>query len=162
MILFIMRTHIILRFRIKLSCATFCITPTLAISFFDGFLRHRDDWGLQPNYVEIKKEIESLGYQIDNKGIIYDGNEPYSYFGSRKSVINDLSPAATFIAYNYNSPVDKKVFEKEAKRLIREVEQECGWMYETWHPHCNDPNRVKGKINYTVWSDVFLCPKLWV
>ncbi len=32
-------------------------------------------------------------------------------------------------------------------------------MYETWHPHCDDPNRVKGKINYTVWSDVFRCPQ---
>jgi len=32
-------------------------------------------------------------------------------------------------------------------------------MYETWHPHCDDPNRIKGKINYTVWSDVFVCPQ---
>ena len=31
-------------------------------------------------------------------------------------------------------------------------------MYETWHPNAADPNRIKGKINYTVWSDVFLCP----
>ena len=31
-------------------------------------------------------------------------------------------------------------------------------MYETWHPHCDDPNRVKARINYTVWSEVFACP----
>jgi hypothetical protein len=73
-------------------------------------------------------------------------------------VLNDLSPAATFIAYNYNTPVDAAAFEREAKRILKEVEQECGWMYETWHPHCDDPNRIKGKINYTVWSDVFVCP----
>jgi hypothetical protein len=73
----------------------------------------------------------------------------------RKAVLCDLSPAATFIAYNYNTPVDVPAFEREAKRILQEVERECGWMYETWHPHCDDPNRVKGRINYTVWSDVF-------
>lgn len=31
-------------------------------------------------------------------------------------------------------------------------------MYETWHPNAADPNRIKGKINYIVWSDVLLCP----
>jgi hypothetical protein len=54
--------------------------------------------------------------------------------------------------------VDAHAFEREAKRILKEVEAECGWMYETWHPHCDDPNRSKGKINYTVWSDVFSCP----
>ena len=69
-------------------------------------------------------------------------------------MLNDLSPAATFIAYNYNTPVDVKAFEKEAKRILAEVEKECGWMYETKHTD----GRV-GKINYTVWSDVFVCPE---
>ncbi|MEJ5198961.1 MAG: hypothetical protein WHX53_08565 [Anaerolineae bacterium] len=30
----------------------------------------------------------------------------------------DLSPAATFIAYNYNTPVDVAAFEAEAKRIL--------------------------------------------
>jgi DNA modification methylase len=76
----------------------------------------------------------------------------------RRAILVDLSPAATFIAYNYNTPVDTAAFEREAKRILREVEAECGWMYETWHPHCDHHNRVKGRINYTVWSDVFVCP----
>ncbi len=42
-------------------------------------------------------------------------------------------PAATFIAYNYNTSVDVAAFEAEAKRILAEVEAECGWMYETWH-----------------------------
>lgn len=71
----------------------------------------------------------------------------------RKAILCDLSPAATFIAYNYNTPVDVKAFEKEAKRILDEVEKECGWMYETKH---SDGRR--GRINYTVWSDVFICP----
>ncbi len=86
-------------------------------------------------------------------------DQPISRLGPRKAILNDLSPAATFIAYNYNTPVDAAAFEREAKRILQEVEQECGWMYETWHPHCDDPNRVKARINYTVWSDVFLCPQ---
>ena len=44
---------------------------------------------------------------------------------------NDLSPAATFIACNYNSPVDPHEFEREAKRILEEVRKECGWMYAT-------------------------------
>jgi len=69
-----------------------------------------------------------------------------------------LPCAATFIAYNYNTPVDPDAFEREARRILREVEEECGWMYETWHPHCDAPDRVRARINYTVWSDLFLCP----
>ncbi len=89
---------------------------------------------------------------------------PYVEWGTRKVILNDLSPAATFIAYNYNTPVDIEEFEKEAKRIIEEVEEECGWMYET--QHMIDGNiqyditgkPIIGKINYTVWSDVFICP----
>ncbi|MCM1564346.1 MAG: DNA methylase, partial [Dehalobacter sp.] len=92
-------------------------------------------------------------------GIVWDGEKAISRLGARKAVLNDLSPAATFIAYNYNTPVDTAAFEREAKRILKEVEQECGWMYETWHPHCDDPNRVKARINFTVWSEVFTCPQ---
>ena len=39
-------------------------------------------------------------------------------------------------------------------RILRQVEKECGWMYETRHD-----NGQKGRINYVVWSDVFVCPE---
>ncbi len=58
---------------------------------------------------------------------------PFSKLGARKAVLNDLSPAETFIAYNYNTPVDVAAFEREAKHILAEVEEECGWMYETLH-----------------------------
>lgn len=51
----------------------------------------------------------------------------------RKAILSDLSPIATFIAYNYNNPVDIIAFEQEANRILKEVEEECGWMYETEH-----------------------------
>ncbi|WP_026486460.1 DNA methyltransferase [Caldanaerobius polysaccharolyticus] len=85
-------------------------------------------------------------------------------WGARRAILGDLSPAATFIAYNYNTPVDVEAFEKEASRILKEVEEECGWMYETIHTVDGQPqyditgNVIKGRINYTVWSDVFVCP----
>ncbi|MEA1992065.1 MAG: DNA methylase, partial [Thermodesulfobacteriota bacterium] len=38
--------------------------------------------------------------------------------------------------------------------ILRQVEKECGWMYETRHD-----DGKKGKINYVIWSDVFVCPE---
>ena len=108
--------------------------------------------------------VESLGFRVEQDGTILqeetdeNGNKtwtPFSRLGARRAVLNDLSPAATFIAYNYNTPVDVATFEKEAKRILKEVEDECGWMYETLHTD----GKTKGKINYTVWSDVFVCPE---
>ena len=32
-----------------------------------------------------------------------------------------------------DTPVDVAAFEREAKRILAEVEAECGWMYETLH-----------------------------
>lgn len=108
--------------------------------------------------------VMSLGYQVKHDGTIFQegANEtgkktwvPFSKLGIRRTVLNDLSPAATFIAYNYNTPVDVVAFEKEAKRILNEVEEECGWMYETLHTD----GKTNGKITYTVWSDVFICPE---
>ena len=113
--------------------------------------------------ISIREEVTALGYQVRDDGAILreetDENgktvwRAFSKLGARKAVLNDLSPAATFIAYNYNTPVDVAAFEKEAKRILKEVEEECGWMYETLHTD----GKTKGKINYTVWSDVFVCP----
>ena len=54
-------------------------------------------------------------------------------WGARKAICGDLSPIASFIAYNYNTPVDVEAFEREAKRILAETEEECGWMYMTLH-----------------------------
>jgi hypothetical protein len=39
--------------------------------------------------------------------------------------------------------------------LLEEVERDVGWMYETAH----SDGRRKGKINFTVWSDIYACPE---
>lgn len=129
---------------------------------FDGFCG-TGMTGVAAQMCGNREVVMSLGYQVKPDGTILqeetdeDGKKvwkPFSKLGPRRAVLNDLSPAATFIAYNYNTPVDVASFEKEAKRILNEVEKECGWMYETLHTD----GKTKGKINYTVWSDVFVCP----
>ena len=130
---------------------------------FDGFAG-TGMTGVAAQMCGDKETVLSLGYQVKDDGTILQEEEdengrktwkPFSKLGARKAVLNDLSPAATFIAYNYNTPVNVKEFEREAKRILAEVEEECGWMYETTHTD----GKSKGKINYTVWSDVFTCPE---
>ncbi|MDK2846223.1 MAG: hypothetical protein PWR18_825, partial [Synergistales bacterium] len=75
-------------------------------------------------------------------------------WGERKAVLNDLSPAATFIAANYNRLFDVDEFARAGKQLLDEVEREIAWMYETLHTD----GKTKGRIEYTVWSEVFTCP----
>jgi len=81
--------------------------------------------------------VESLGYQVNKNGTIFQQGinesgkpmwKPFSKLGARKTILNDLSPAASFIAYNCNRPIDVQMFEQKAKRILAEVEDECGWM----------------------------------
>ena len=157
---------------------------------FDGFCG-TGMTGVAAQLCGDRKTVESLGYMVDDQGVVYQQEtedngksawKPFSKLGARYAVLNDLSPAATFIAYNYNTPVDVKAFEREAKRILREVEEECSWMYATLHQAETDKAEIwadklktcktadearkliraipnLGQINYTVWSDVFICPE---
>jgi DNA modification methylase/predicted RNA-binding Zn-ribbon protein involved in translation (DUF1610 family) len=103
-----------------------------------------------------KKTVASLGYWVKDDGTILDEQgQVISCLGVRKAVLVDLSPAASFIAYNYSRSAPLTSFEREAKRILREIEDEWGWMYETFHTDGSS----KGRIHYTIWSDVFMCPE---
>lgn len=127
---------------------------------FDGFCG-TGMTGVAANLCADKKILQELGYRVEADGSILareqgGGRTDWRHFsklGARRAILADLSPAATFIAQNYNSPEDISLFDAESKRILREVEAECGWMYET----CHGGTEAKGKINYTVWSDVFTC-----
>ncbi len=134
-----------------------------------------------------KRTIETLGYRVHPDGRIdapeldENGNKiwkPFSQLGARRAILNDLSPIATFIAYNYNIPANVIAFEQEARKILQLVEAECGWMYQTLHSSTKniEENSAEiksvilgetdcpawltiGRINYTIWSDVFLCPE---
>ena len=75
-------------------------------------------------------------------------------WGDRPVVLKDLSPVATFISANHCLPFNPERFFAAASALLQKAAQEIGWMYETVHTD----NKTKGRINYTVWSDVFACP----
>lgn len=75
-------------------------------------------------------------------------------WGARRAVLNDLSPAATFIGANYNIPFDVDAFTLAGAQLLKAVEQDIGWMYETLH----SDGTTKARIDYTVWSEVLACP----
>ena len=80
---------------------------------------------------------------------------PAPKWGARRAVLNDLSPAATFIGANYNLPFDIEAFAKAGKQLLRELQREIGWMYETMH----SDGKTKGRIEFTVWSQLYSCPE---
>ena len=131
---------------------------------FDGFCG-TGMTGVAASLCGDRRAVESLGYRVLDDGTILDEKgRPFSKLGARKAILIDLSPAATFIAYNYNTPVDVRAFEQEARRILIDVERECAWMYRTQHvvdgkvQKDAKGNPIMGKINYTVWSDVFICP----
>ena len=74
-------------------------------------------------------------------------------WGRRSVILNDLSPAATFMAANYCIPFDVDKFAIAGEKLLTDVSQEIGWMYETLHTD----KKTVAKIQYTVWSEVFTC-----
>ncbi|OGR04303.1 MAG: DNA methylase [Deltaproteobacteria bacterium RIFOXYA12_FULL_61_11] len=78
---------------------------------------------------------------------------PSAQWGARLPLLFDLSPFATFIAHNYNVPINVSAFELELKRCIEEVATDLQWAYSF-----SDGQAKSDEISLTVWSDVFICP----
>ena len=91
----------------------------------------------------------------DNQTLEFEliGKTDSDNWGKRFAVLSDLSPAATFIASVYNSPVNVETFAADFDKIFAEVKAEFDWMYQT-----KDPDGNLQPINYVVWSDVFICP----
>lgn len=85
----------------------------------------------------------------DNEYLVTDDKKK---IGIRHSICSDLSPVATLIANSYNIPFNPIIFRKKAESILDKVEKEFGWMYET------EIDGKKGKVNFTIWSDDFICP----
>lgn len=79
--------------------------------------------------------------------------EENAQIGVRHGICSDLSPYASLISYNYNTPLKLNEILNEAKRIEKEIKDECAWMYTTTHN-----GKVIGKINFIVWSEIFICP----
>jgi hypothetical protein len=109
-----------------------------------------------------KDTIQSLGFRVEDDGTILEEeiddlgekkSRAFSKLGSRRVILNDLAPAATFIAHNYNSPISPTAFATEAQNILEDVALDCDWMYVTRH---TDGSICK--VDYYVWSEVFVCP----
>jgi len=74
-------------------------------------------------------------------------------WGKRHAIISDLAPVASYISAVYNTPVDTENFKAAFDRVSQKATDECSWMYET-----KNNAGVSCHINYTVFSDVFICP----
>ena len=83
--------------------------------------------------------IEALGYRVEPDGRILtpekaDGRtiwREFSKLGPRRAIINDLSPAATFISYNYNRMQRPSYFDETVRPILKAAEKEYSWMYST-------------------------------
>lgn len=135
------------------------------------------------------RTVESLGYRVAGDGTITeesrssnDAERCISKLGIRRAILNDLSPAASFIAYNYNTPVDYIDFDKASRRIMARLGKDWGWMYVTLSPeYANEcehlASRLRGlgsvgdaralisehchkfgKTTSTIRSDVLICP----
>jgi DNA modification methylase/DNA-directed RNA polymerase subunit RPC12/RpoP len=104
---------------------------------FDGFAG-TGMTGVAAQLCGSKEDVEALGVKNAKVGV-------------RKAICSDLSPIASLIAASYNLKFDVQSFAKRAKAILNQVEDELGWMYET------EVDEKKAKINYTIWSDVFIC-----
>ena len=67
---------------------------------------------------------------------------------------SDLSPIANFISYNFNINWDLKKLKKSFDAVLKNVNEELSWMYETY----DENSKSSARINYVIWSDTFLCP----
>jgi len=116
---------------------------------FDGFCG-TGMTGVAAQLCGSRREIEELGYRISPDGLVIDAdNNEISQFGERLTIMSDLSPLATFVAYNYTDRSPFVDFADEALALIEKLEQELSWLYQS-----NQGELVLSAI----WSDVFLCP----
>ncbi len=86
-------------------------------------------------------------------------------WGKRAAILSDLSPAASFVACNYNFPVnDPDGFRRRCDEIFKRCEEKFSWMYQT-NPieqqvgQISFGNTENGRVNFTIWSDVFICPQ---
>ena len=97
--------------------------------------------------------IESLGYTVKSDGTIIDElGQSISAIGTRRPILVDLSTAATFIAANYNQSLSQMAdyFEQVSSSILDQLDTEFGQYF-----HRPGSKHI---LEYSVWSDVFLCP----
>jgi 16S rRNA G966 N2-methylase RsmD/DNA-directed RNA polymerase subunit RPC12/RpoP len=119
---------------------------------FDGFAG-TGMTGVAAQLCGDRDEVHALGYRIQEDGAILDERgHRFSKLGTRRAILNDLSPSATFIAYNQNFPVDTTAMTSAGSILLHESKEKVGSLYSL------GPREESGDvINNVVWSEVLIC-----
>lgn len=107
--------------------------------------------GVAANLCDNEKELRAMGFDLEGE-FAHEGEEGKYRIGKRHAVLNDLSPAASFISSNYNLTTHFGEYKKKIDIIVQKLQEKHGWMYKTQHT-----NGEYGKINAIVWSDVFIC-----
>lgn len=135
--------------------------------------------GLASEMCEDKEEIQSLGYKVEKNKITDEEGNYVSYLGNRRSILHDLSPAATFISYNYNKKAEKDASSKFLYDLLENMKDEFSWLYKTFNStkdeldlseeinalysindlkkFINKNEHLLGNIEYVIWSENYVC-----
>ncbi len=117
---------------------------------FDGFCG-TGMTGVAARLCGDRSEVLELGYQVKPDGTILhektDENgqkcwQKFSMIGARKAILNDLSPAATYISSSYNLPGNEQSFKSRIFRIIDQIEEKWGWMFETAHKNGRKENQL--------------------
>ena len=89
--------------------------------------------------IHLWKEAERLGLNVN--------------WGARNAVLYEIGALGSLVARTLTNPPSPENFRKAACEILNDVAQAFGWMYYT-----KDPDGSPGKIRYTVWSDLLVCP----
>lgn len=74
---------------------------------------------------------------------------------SRKALLSDISPAATFIARHLNTPVDAEEYLKAVRKILEEAADLEAKLYQTPCRNCG----TLTPMLYMVWSYGVICPE---
>jgi DNA modification methylase len=93
----------------------------------------------------------STKFEIESEFRAQGLNQPI--WGKRNCINSDLSPFASLISYDYNTPIETESFLEECNDIIQKLKDSCSNLYRTKHE-----KNLYGFINYGVWSDILVCP----
>jgi len=119
---------------------------------FDGFCG-TGMTGVAAQLCDDKKEIQNLGYQVNDNGCVFDGVREVSKLGKRYAVISDLAPIGSFIAYNLNYPLGVEQTSQAYNQLLLQLDD----IEHRYYRSFDGNGEQNGLINYVVWSDIYIC-----
>lgn len=103
--------------------------------------------------VPYKSIMHYISHYTEEGDIVFDGFAGTGQTGvaaqilNRNAILIDLGVSPLFISKNYNTSHNLSEIEKLFNKIMNEIKQEYGWVY----------NFDGNEINYTVWSEVRDC-----